>query len=46
MILDACQPTKAVSVIEIHGTADGEVPYQGGHTAGGGHTWFSFRTLR
>jgi polyhydroxybutyrate depolymerase len=24
-----------VSVIEIHGTADGEVPYDGGRTAGG-----------
>jgi polyhydroxybutyrate depolymerase len=35
MILDTCHPTEAVSVIEIHGTADGEVPYQGGATDGG-----------
>jgi polyhydroxybutyrate depolymerase len=35
MVLDACQPEKAVSVIEIHGTADGLVPYEGGRTAGG-----------
>lgn len=35
MILDGCQPTKAVSVIEIHGTADRLVPYEGGRTAGG-----------
>ena len=35
MILNSCQPAKPVSVIEIHGTADGEVPYAGGHTAGG-----------
>ncbi len=35
MVLDACQPTKAVSVIEIHGTADRLVPSAGGRTAGG-----------
>jgi len=35
MVLDACQPTKPVSVIEVHGTADDLVPYQGGRTAGG-----------
>ena len=35
MVLDACRPTRAVSVIEIHGTADDLVPYQGGRTAGG-----------
>jgi polyhydroxybutyrate depolymerase len=35
MILDDCHPAKPVSVIEIHGTADGLVPYQGGETAGG-----------
>jgi polyhydroxybutyrate depolymerase len=35
MVLDDCHPTRSVSVIEIHGTADGEVPYQGGKTAGG-----------
>jgi polyhydroxybutyrate depolymerase len=35
MILDACQPSEPVSVIEIHGTADELVPYEGGPTAGG-----------
>ncbi|HEV3365757.1 MAG TPA: PHB depolymerase family esterase [Acidimicrobiia bacterium] len=35
MVLDACRPSKPVSVIEIHGTADGLVPYEGGRTAGG-----------
>jgi polyhydroxybutyrate depolymerase len=35
MILDDCHPSKPVSIVEIHGTADGEVPYEGGHTAGG-----------
>jgi len=35
MIVDDCHPARPVSVIEIHGTADGEVPYQGGRTAGG-----------
>ena len=35
MILVDCHPAKPVSIIEIHGTADGEVPYQGGKTAGG-----------
>jgi polyhydroxybutyrate depolymerase len=35
MILDECRPTRPVSVIEIHGTADPLVPYEGGHTAGG-----------
>ena len=35
MILDDCHPSRPVSVIEIHGTDDGEVPYDGGHTAGG-----------
>jgi len=29
MVLDDCHPSKPVSVIEIHGTADGEVPYNG-----------------
>ncbi|NVO83422.1 extracellular catalytic domain type 1 short-chain-length polyhydroxyalkanoate depolymerase [Hymenobacter terrestris] len=27
--LDACAPVRAVPVLEIHGTADGTVPYQG-----------------
>lgn len=35
MILDDCHPSRPVSVIEVHGTADGEVPYEGGKTAGG-----------
>lgn len=35
MILDECRPSRPVSVIEIHGTADQLVPYEGGHTAGG-----------
>ncbi|MFP5319727.1 MAG: alpha/beta hydrolase family esterase [Acidimicrobiia bacterium] len=35
MVLDDCHPVRPVSVIEIHGTADGLVPYEGGHTAGG-----------
>lgn len=35
MILDDCRPTRPVSVIEIHGTGDGLVPYEGGRTAGG-----------
>ena len=35
MVLDDCHPARPVSVIEIHGTADGLVPYQGGRTAGG-----------
>ena len=29
MILDWCRPTRPVSVIEVHGTADDEVAYQG-----------------
>ncbi len=36
MILDDCRPTRPLSVIEIHGTADQLVPYEGGRTAGGG----------
>ncbi|MCA1691311.1 MAG: alpha/beta hydrolase fold domain-containing protein [Actinobacteria bacterium] len=35
MVVDACQPSRPVSVIEIHGTADPLVPYEGGDTAGG-----------
>lgn len=35
MIIDECRPTRPVPVIEIHGTADDLVPYQGGRTAGG-----------
>lgn len=35
MVLDQCRPSRPVSVMEIHGTADGLVPYEGGATAGG-----------
>lgn len=35
MVLDECRPSRPVSAIEIHGTADGLVPYEGGRTAGG-----------
>lgn len=30
MVLDQCQPDQGVAVIEIHGTADPLVPYEGG----------------
>lgn len=35
MVLDDCHPVQPVTVIEIHGTADDLVPYEGGQTAGG-----------
>jgi len=35
MTLEDCHPARPVSVIEIHGTADQLVPYEGGATAGG-----------
>lgn len=35
MLLDDCHPSRPVSVIAIHGTADGIVPYQGGRIEGG-----------
>jgi len=35
MLLDDCHPSRPVSVIAIHGTADGIVPYEGGRIAGG-----------
>lgn len=35
MIVDQCHPSRPVSVIELHGTADPEVPYAGGRTTGG-----------
>ncbi len=35
MILEDCHPSTPVSVVEIHGTADQLVPYEGGRTAGG-----------
>ena len=31
LLTDACNPKKPTSVLAINGTADGEVPYQGGH---------------
>ena len=36
MLLDGCHPAKAVSIIEIHGTADPIVPYTGGAVAPAG----------
>lgn len=30
MLLDDCNPARPVSVVEIHGTADGVVPFEGG----------------
>jgi polyhydroxybutyrate depolymerase len=35
MILDDCHPSQPVAVVELHGTADQLVPYDGGDTAGG-----------
>lgn len=35
MVIDDCHAASPVSVIEIHGTADGLVPYEGGRTVGG-----------
>lgn len=35
MVLDDCSPSRPVSVIAIHGTADGVVPIEGGRIAGG-----------
>jgi len=34
--LTPCTPQRPVSILEIHGTADGEVPYAGGATRGAG----------
>lgn len=42
MVLDQCHPSRPVSVIELHGTADPEVPYQGGPAADGGPTPFDY----
>lgn len=36
MILDWCHPSRPVSVIEVHGTADGEVAYVGAPVPPGG----------
>jgi len=38
-ILDNCNPERAVPVLEIHGTADGTVPYNGASSTG------SFQTM-
>lgn len=35
MDLAACHPQRPVSILEIHGTADGEVAYEGGRTRSG-----------
>lgn len=35
MLLDDCHPSRPLSVIAIHGTADGIVPYEGGRILGG-----------
>lgn len=35
MAVDDCKPSGAVSVLTIHGTADGIVPYEGGRIRGG-----------
>ncbi|MEZ4411244.1 MAG: PHB depolymerase family esterase [Polyangiales bacterium] len=33
-----CSPTERVSVLEVHGTADGTIQYEGGSTPGGAFT--------
>ncbi len=35
MVLDDCRPSRPLSVLTIHGTADGIVPYEGGRILGG-----------
>ena len=35
MLLEDCHPSRPISVMEIHGTADGIVPYAGGRIQGG-----------
>jgi polyhydroxybutyrate depolymerase len=35
MALEGCAPRRPVSILAIHGTEDGHVPYQGGRTSGG-----------
>lgn len=34
MIMDGCSPRQSVSILAIHGTNDGHVPYEGGVTSG------------
>ena len=35
MLLEGCEPSRPISVMEIHGTADAIVPYAGGRIRGG-----------
>jgi polyhydroxybutyrate depolymerase len=34
-VMDDCAPSRPVSILAIHGTKDGQVPYDGGLTSGG-----------
>jgi len=34
MVMDGCAPRQPVSILAIHGTQDGHVPYEGGPTSG------------
>jgi polyhydroxybutyrate depolymerase len=34
LLVDSCNPSRAISVLEMHGTADSLIPYEGGTTAG------------
>jgi polyhydroxybutyrate depolymerase len=34
LLVDSCNPSRPISVMEMHGTADSLVPYEGGTTAG------------
>jgi polyhydroxybutyrate depolymerase len=34
MVMDGCAPERPVSILAIHGTEDGQVPYEGGPTSG------------
>ncbi|MGO8906804.1 MAG: alpha/beta hydrolase family esterase [Solirubrobacteraceae bacterium] len=37
--LPPCRPSNPVSVVEVHGTADGSVPYDGSRPDGAGAVW-------
>jgi polyhydroxybutyrate depolymerase len=37
LLTDACNPARPISVLEMHGTADSVVPFEGGFTANLGH---------
>lgn len=37
LLIASCSPSRAISVMEMHGTADSLVPYKGGSTPGLGH---------